>query len=60
MNVLVTKLQLRLVQGREKVGPLLLRLKVYGVTFCAPAITTRQGKQHGRQNKKAYRVNNYQ
>ena len=27
---------------------------------CAPAITTRQGPQHGRQNKKAYRVNNYQ
>ena len=35
-------------------------LKVYGVTLRAPAITTRQGKQHGRQNKKAYRVNNYQ
>jgi len=26
------------------------------VTLRAPAITTRQGKQHGRQNKKAYRV----
>ena len=36
------------------------KLKVYGVTLRAPAITTRQGKQHGRQNKKAYRVNNYQ
>ena len=35
-------------------------LKVYGVTLHAPAITTQQGKQHGRQNKKAYRVNNYQ
>jgi len=36
------------------------RLKVYGVTHTAPAITTRRGKQHGRQNKKAYRVNNNQ
>ena len=32
----------------------------YGVTLRTPAITTRQGTQHGRQNKKAYRVNNYQ
>ena len=32
----------------------------YGETFRAPAITTRQSTQHGRQNKKAYRVNNYQ
>ena len=32
----------------------------YGVTFRAPAITTRQSTQHGRQNKKAYRVNNSQ
>jgi len=29
------------------------------VTLRAPAITTRQSTQHGRQNKKAYRVNNY-
>jgi len=35
-------------------------LKVYGVTLCAPVITTRQSTQHGRQNKKAYQVNNYQ
>ena len=35
--------------GREKVGP--YRLKVYGMTLCAPAITTRQITQHGRQNK---------
>jgi len=26
----------------------------------APAITTRQSTQHGRQSKKAYQVNNYQ
>ena len=36
------------------------RLKVYGVTIRAPAIITRQSTQHGRQNKKAYRVNNNQ
>jgi len=46
------------VQGREKVGP--DRLKVYGMTLRAPVITTRQGTQQGRQNKKAYRVNYYQ
>jgi len=26
------------------------------VTLCAPAITTQQSTQHGRQNKKTYRV----
>jgi len=30
------------------------------MTLRASAITTQQGKQHGRQNKRAYRVNNYQ
>jgi len=30
---------------------------VFGMTFRAPFITTRQSQQHGRQNKKAYRVN---
>ena len=57
MNVLVTKLQLWLVQGREKVTKD-RRLDV--VTLRAPVITTRQSTQHGRQNKKAIRVNNYQ
>jgi len=33
---------------------------VNDVTLRAPAITTRQSNQHGHQNKKAYRVNNYQ
>jgi len=33
---------------------------IYGVTLLAPAITTQQSTQHGRQNKKAYRFNNYQ
>ena len=28
------------------------RLKVYGVTLHAPAITTQQGKQHGHQTRK--------
>jgi len=32
----------------------------YGVTLLAPAITTRQSQQHGRQNKTAYRVNHNQ
>jgi len=36
-----------------------MTFKVNGVTLNAPAITTRQSTQHGRQNKKAYRVNNY-
>jgi len=35
-------------------------LKLYGVTLHAPAITTWQSTQHGCQNKKAYRVNDYQ
>jgi len=30
------------------------------MTLCAPVITTQQSKQHGRQNKKAYQVNNCQ
>jgi len=30
------------------------------VTLRATAITTRQSTQHGRQNIKAYQVNNYQ
>jgi len=30
------------------------------VTLRAPVIATLQNTQHGRQNKKAYRVNNYQ
>jgi len=57
MNVIVTYLQLRLAQGKENVG---LWVEIYAVTLRAPAITTRQSTQHGRQNKKAYRVNNYQ
>ena len=36
------------------------RLNVYGLTVGAYAITTRQSTQHGRKNKKAYRVNNNQ
>jgi len=46
MNLIVTKL------GH--------RLKVYGVTLRASSITTRQSTQHGHQNKKGYRVNNYE
>jgi len=34
--------------------------KVYDMTLRAPVITTPQSTQHGRQNKKAYWVNNYQ
>jgi len=40
MDVIVTKLQLRLVQRREKVGN--HRFKVHGVTSPAPVKTTRQ------------------
>ena len=56
MNVIVTKLKVWLLQGKEKVGP----YKVYGVTLRAPAITTRQSTRRGRQNKKAYQVTNSQ
>ena len=58
MNVLVTKLQIMIGAGERKGRTNILN--VYGVALRAPAITTRQGTQHGHQNKKAYRDNNYQ
>ena len=49
-----------MISAGERKDCTISRLKVNGVTLRVPAITTRLGKQHGRQNKKAYRVDNYQ